>query len=136
MRLERRETELPQSGRKAFALREQRLDVRRVGKRGYRERGRERRHRRGRLACVQVGGDILRRERVSDARPGEPEQLREGPQHDHLVVEERQRRLAAVLEVRLVDDERARGGDRVERPGRVVRATGKRERRHPCQSVT
>ena len=69
------------------------------------------------------------RERVADARAGERERLRERPQHDHAVVEQRQRGLARVLEVRLVDDERPRVRQRIERAGRVVRPAREREHR-------
>ena len=68
-----------------------------------------------------------RGERVADARAGEPEGLRERPQHDHAVVEQRDRSLAAVLEVRLVADERARVGQRAELTVGAVRPAGERE---------
>ncbi len=46
------------------------------------------RDRRRRLARVQLGGDVRRRECVADARAGEREQLGERAQNDHAVVEQ------------------------------------------------
>ena len=116
VRLERREPERAQRRRRA--ARAPRAPARTsggVGERRERERGRERRDRRRRLARVQLGGDVARGERVADARAREPEQLRERAQHDDAVVEQRHGGLAAVLEVRLVDDERPRVRERAER---------------------
>ena len=79
-----------------------------VRERSDRQCGRQRRDRCRRLPRVQLRGDLCRRERIADSRPREPEQLRERSEHDHVVVEQRHRGRAAVLEVRLVDDERPR----------------------------
>ncbi len=114
MRLERREPERAQRRSEPLALFEHRRDVGRIGERRDRERRRQRRDRRRRLARVQLGGDVGCGERVADARAREPEELREGAEHDHAVVEQRHRGLAAVLEVRLVDDERPRVRKRLE----------------------
>ena len=113
MRRERREADRGERRREPLALLDRRRHVGRVGERGDRERGRERRDRRRRLARVQLGRELARGERVPDPRAGERERLRERPQHDHVaVVDQRDRGLAAVLEVRLVDDERPRVGQR------------------------
>ena len=113
-------------GREPLALLEHR---RRVGLRRPAQRPRASapsEYRRRRLACVELVGDLVGGERVADARACEREQLRERAQDDHLVaVDEWQRGLAAVLEVRLVDDERARVGQIVERARRVVRPAAK-----------
>ena len=129
VRRQRLEAERAQARREPLALLDDRRDIGRRGERGERERGRQRRDRGRRLAVVQLGGDIRRRERVADARTREREDLRERPQHDHAVVEQRHRRHARVLEVRLVDDERPRLGQRVERAGRVVRPARERQDR-------
>ena len=58
------------------------------------------------------------------------QRLRERAQHDHVaVVDQRQRRLPRVLEVRLVDDERPRARQRRELAERAVRAAREREHR-------
>ena len=69
-------------------------------------------------------------ERVADARAREPERLRERADDDHAVVEQPDRTVVfAELDVRLVDDERTRRRQRVERPGRIVRPAAERQHR-------
>ena len=108
MGLERSEAERAQARREPFALLDHRRRVGPLGERRDRERRGERRDRGRRLAGVQLVRRLARSERVPDARAGEAEELRERAQDDHAVVEQVERRHAAVLEVRLVDDERAR----------------------------
>ena len=57
------------------------------------------------------------------------EELRERAQDDDAVVEQVERGLSAVLEVGLVDDQRARVGKRPQLAGWIVRAAGEREHR-------
>ena len=119
VRLERREPERAQACREPLALLEHRRRVGPLGERCDRERRGQRRDRGRRLAGVQLVRRLARGERVADARAGEPEELRERAQDDHAVVEQVERRHAAVLEVRLVDDERAarRAAARARRSG-------------------
>ena len=101
--------------------------------------GRRARRARGAAESVETGAGAWRRfssaavsavgERVADARAREAERLRERAQHDHAVVDQPRRGLARVLEVRLVDDERPRLRQRIERAGRVVRPAAEREHR-------
>jgi hypothetical protein len=86
------------------------------GERGDRERGCQARTGAGAWRASSLARKLSRRERVPDARAGEPERLRERPQHDHVaVLDQRDRRLAEVLEVRLVDDEGPRRRQRAHR---------------------
>ena len=95
-----------------------------------RECGGKRRDGSGLLPRVQVGRDVRSRKAVADARRREPERLRERPHDDHVVIEKRHGGLAArVLEVRLVHDERARGGQIDERAARIVRPADERQHR-------
>ena len=84
------------------------LDVEpRIAQRGGRDPG-GRRGDGGRVApLVELARDLGRGDRVADAQRGEAERLRERPQDDEVrrLRHERRRRLAAVLEVRLVDDD-------------------------------
>ena len=121
--------------KRKFAVRRQRLEPERAQRRGEplalldhagvtsggdasaaSASAREARHRRRRLAAVQLGGESRDGDRVADARAREPERLRERAQHDDAVVDQRDRRLAGVLEVRLVDDERPRVRQRPSSP--------------------
>ena len=129
MGLERREAERAQACREPLSLLEHRRRVGRLGERRDREGRGQRRDRGRRLAAVQFVCRLARGERVSDPRARETEQFRERAQDDHTVVEQVDRRHAAVLEVRLVDDERSRVRQRPELAGRVVRAA--REGRAP-----
>ena len=105
MRFERREPECAQAVGEPLALLDHRRRVGLGREGGDRERRGDVGDRRGSLSCVQLLRDVCGRERVTDARPCEGEQLRERAQHDHAVVEQPGRGLAAELEVRLVDDE-------------------------------
>ena len=68
------------------------------------------------------------RERVPDARARERERLRERADHDDvLVLDQPRRRLAGVLEVRLVHGERPRIGERPELAERIPRPARKRQ---------
>ncbi len=125
-RRQRLQTERAQRSGKPLALLDDGRDVRRLRERRERERGRERRDRQRRLPPVQLGGRVGVGERVADACAGEPERLRERAEDDHAVVEQVGGGLARVLEVRLVDDERARLGQLAELTGRVVRAAAER----------
>ena len=121
VRGERRQLDCTQGGREPLALLDHRPDVGRPRERGHGERRSEARHGRGRLPSVELGGDVLGGERVANPRTGEPEGLGERAQHDHLVVEQRHGSLAAVLEVGLVADERARVRQRAQRSVGAVR---------------
>ncbi len=127
IRRERREPDRGQRAGEPLALLDHRAHVRRRGERRHRQGRRERRDRRRRLPGVQLGRHVHGGERVADPRTGEREGLRERPQHDHAVVEQRHRGLAEVLEVRLVDDERPRLGQRAHRAVRAVRPAGERQ---------
>ena len=130
VRRKRRVAERAQLAGETLALLERRREVRRRRERSERERSGERRHGRGRLPRVELGRGLGRRERVADACAGERERLRERAQHDHAVVDQPDGAVgAAELPVRLVDDERPRVGQRVERAGRVVRPAAEREHR-------
>ncbi len=129
MRGQRLEPEGAEAAGEPLALLHLVRDVRRVGEGGEGERGRERRDGRRRLPPVQLGGGLGVRERVPDAGPGEPEGLGEGAQDDDAVLQEARRRLACVLEVGLVHDERPCGRQLPERAGRVVRPTAERQHR-------
>ena len=79
---------------------------------------------------MQLLRDHARGERIADARTRERECLRERAQHDHVaVLDERQRGLAAVLEVRLVDHERPRRRQLRQLAERAVRPAREREHR-------
>ena len=130
MRRQRLEADRAQRRREPLALLDHRRHVGRRGERGDRERGREARDGRRRLARVQLGRELARGERVPDPRAGERERLRERAQHDHVaVVDERDRGLAEVLEVRLVDDERPRVRQRPQLAGRAARPAREGEHR-------
>jgi hypothetical protein len=105
---QRLQAERAQSRREPLALGDRLGDVGRPClETRERERRRDRRHRSGLLALVQLGGELGGGDSVADARRRETERLRERPDDDHAVADQRNRRLPAVLEVRLVDDERA-----------------------------
>ena len=108
MRLERRVAERAEPRGEALALLDHGRDVGRRAQRRERERDRERRHGSRRLSRAQLGGGVARSEQVADARARERERFREGADHDDAVVDEIDRTLAGVFEVRLVDDERPR----------------------------
>ena len=130
VRRQRRVAERPQLCGEPFALLDRRAEVGRRRERGERERRGQRRDRRGRLARVELGRGLGRRERVADPRAGERERLRERAQHDDAVVDQPDRAVgAAVLPVGLVDDERPRARQRIERAGRIVRPAAERQHR-------
>ncbi len=110
VRDERRQAEAPQGAAQPLSLLDHGPHVGRRGERRDRERRREGRDGSRRLPCVQLRRDRARGEGIADSRTCQPEGLGERPQHDDAVVEERDRSLAAVLEVRLVADERPRLG--------------------------
>ena len=62
------------------------------------------------LAPAKLRGRVTAGEGVADTRAGEPERLRERPDHDDVVLDQVDCAHARVLEVRLVDDERPRVG--------------------------
>ncbi len=128
-RRQRLQAERAQAPRQTLPLLHLRRDVGRVGERSHRERGGERRDRRGRLAAVQLGGGVDIRERVAHAAAGQSEGLGERAQDDDPLADPRGGRLARVLVVRLVDDQRAGRRELVERAGRIVRPAAERDRR-------
>ena len=129
MRLSGSEAERAQACGEPLALLEHRRRVGTLGERRDREGRGQRRDGGRRLAAVQLVRRLTRGERVSDARAREAEQFRERAQDDHTVVEQVERRHAAVLEVGLVDDQRTRVRQRPELAGRVVRPAGEGEHR-------
>jgi hypothetical protein len=112
------EPERAERPRATLALLDLPADVGWVGEAGEGQRRREVRDRLRRLAAVELGGRLPVGERISDASAREPERLRERSQDDDAVVDKPGSRDAGVLEVRLVDDERARSGEIAELPGR------------------
>src|SRR5437762_5726297 len=115
------EAECPDFGREALPLLQDRRDFRRRLETGERERHGQRRHRSRPLAPVQVRRELPGRERVAHACAGEAERLRERADDDHAVVDQIDGRDAAVLEVRLVHEQRPRGRELAELAGRIVR---------------
>src|SRR5919204_5956970 len=80
------------------------------------------------LMAVQLLGDIATGDRVADACSRKSECFRERAQDDHSILDQVGGGDAAVLEVRLVDDERTRGGKLPEFSRRIVRPTADRQR--------
>ena len=113
----------------ALALLDLRGDVGRVGEGGHRECRREGRDRRGRLAPVELGGGVRVGERVADAPARQAERLRERAEDDDSLADPPGGRLARVLVVGLVHDQRPGRGEVAERAGRVVRPAAERDRR-------
>ena len=81
------------------------------------------------LALVQLRRDVAACEGVPHPCAGEPEHLRERAQHDHAFLDQAGGRLARVLEVRLVDDERPRRRELAELARRIVRPAADRQHR-------
>ena len=121
------EPECAQLRREPVALFDDVRDIRRCSERGKRERDRQRRHGRRRLTRAKVRRRIALGEQIADARTGETERLRERADDDHAVVEQRHRRLARVLEVGLVDDERARRRKSLQVAEWIARPTAERQ---------
>ena len=123
----RLEPERAQRAREALAFLHDRAHVRRRLERGERERRGQRRDGTRRLPFVQLARGVRVGDRVAHPRGRERERLRERADHDHAVVDQTDRGLAAVLEIRLVDDERPSLRQRIERAGRVVRPAAERQ---------
>jgi len=87
----------------------------------------QRRDRARSLACVQLARGVDVGDRVTDTRAGERKRLRERADHDHAVPDEIDGGLVAVLEVCLVDDERPRIRQRLQRARRIVRTAAIRQ---------
>ena len=105
-----------------LALGDRHLDVEpRLAQRGGGDPRGGRRDRRGVAASVELAGELGRRDRVADAQRRQAERLRQRADRDQVrrLRDQRDDRLAAVLDVRLVDDD---GG---------VRAPRRRGRRSP-----
>ena len=121
VRVRRQRLEPDRAQRRRRAARAPRSPASRpAARRARRSRARPRGVDTGAGACRAFSSAATSRdgERVADARAGEPERLRERAQHDHVaVVDQRHRGLAAVLVVRLVDDERPRVGQRPQLAG-------------------
>ncbi len=111
-RRKRLEPELGEHLRAALALLDLRGHIGRIPECREGEGRRDPRDRLRRLAAIQLRSRLRIGERVADSRAREAERLGEGAQDDDSVSDEIGGRLARVLEVRLVDDERPCGRQR------------------------